>query len=111
MQYLVDMKLRSSLGNPSPADGVQFIENVIFPTLERCRSLVSEGTIVAGGPVIGAIRLVFMVESENPKMLEDAIMQLAIWPLAETAVVPLTTFGDRKMSVDGLHETIKKRFS
>ena len=111
MQYLVDMKLRSPLGNLSPAEGVQFIENIIFPTLERCRSLASEGTIVAGGPAIGAIRLVFVAEVENPKTLEDAIMQLAIWPLAETAVVPLTTFGDREQAVDGLHERLKNRFS
>ena len=111
MLYLVDMKLKSALGNPSPADGVQFIENVIFPTLERCQSLASKGTIVAGGPVIGGIRLVFMAEAENPKILEDAIMQLAIWPLSETAVVPLTTFGDRKQAVGVLHETLKKRFS
>ena len=51
------------------------------------------------------------VEAENPKMLEDEIMQLAIWLLAETAVVPLTTFRDRKQAVGGLHETLKKRFS
>ncbi|MEC4682209.1 MAG: hypothetical protein VST70_00795 [Nitrospirota bacterium] len=111
MQYLVDMKLRSPLGNPSPAEGVRFIENIIFPTLNRCRSLASEGTIVAGGPAIGAIRLVFVAEADNPKTLEDAIMQLAIWPLAETAVIPLTTFGDRKQAVDGLRETLENRFS
>jgi hypothetical protein len=109
MQYLVEMKLSAPLGNPSPAEGVQFIENVIVPTLERCRSLSSEGTIVAGGPAIGAIRLVFVAEVQNAKELEGVIMGLALWPLAETAVVPLTTFEDRKQEVGGLRDTLKSR--
>lgn len=109
MQYLVDMKLRAPLENPSPAEGVRFIENVIVPTLERCLSLTSEGTIVAGGPAIGAIRLVFVAEAQNAKELESAIMGLAIWPLSETAVVPLTTFGDRKQTVGGLRDTLDNR--
>ena len=111
MQYLVDMKLRSPLGNPTPSEGVRFIENVIFTTLERCLSLESEGTIVAGGPAIGAIRLVFVAEAQNAKELEEVIMRLAIWPMTETAVVPLTTFGNRKQVVGGLHENLRNQFS
>jgi hypothetical protein len=111
VQYLVDMKLRAPLGNPSPAEGVRFIENIIFPTLELCRSLASEGTIVAGGPAIGAIRLVFVAKAQNAKELESVIMGLAIWPMAETAVVPLTTFGDRKLAVEGLRNTLENRLS
>lgn len=105
------MKLMSPLRNPTVSEGIQFIENVIFPTLDRCRSLESDGTIVAGGPTIGAIRLVFVAEAQTAKELEGVIMQLAIWPMAETSVVPLTTFGDRKQVVGGLHETLRNGLS
>ncbi|MHB1606821.1 MAG: muconolactone Delta-isomerase family protein [Leptospirales bacterium] len=111
MQYLVDMKLRSSLGNPSPAEGAAFIENVILPTLDRCQSLASEGKILAGGPVVGAIRLAFVAEAQTPKELEKVIVGLSIWPMMETVIVPLTTFGDRKQVVSGLQESLRNRLS
>lgn len=109
MQYLVDMKLKSPSGNPTASEGVRFIESVIFPTLERCLSLESERTIVAGGPAIGAIRLVFVAEAQTAKALEAVIMRLEIWPLTETVIVPLTTFGDRKKVVSGLHEILRNQ--
>ena len=47
MLYLVDMTLASH--TRTPEEGVDFISNLILPTLAAGRELEAKGTIVAGG--------------------------------------------------------------
>lgn len=48
MQYLVPLRLRNSDSPTSPGSGIGFIEELILPTLERCKKL-QEDKILAGG--------------------------------------------------------------
>ena len=49
MQYLVQMKLVPQARPVTTEEGEAFIEQYIFPTLERCKKLQDEKEILAGG--------------------------------------------------------------
>lgn len=99
MQYLVQMRLVPQ-GRPTTSEeGIAFIEQTIFPTLERCKRLQDENRILAGGPINGAIGLVLVVNAQSARELDEVITSLPVWPRMEVEVTPLTTFEDRKQSV------------
>jgi len=107
MQYLVQLRLASPSRPISPEDGIFFIEQFIFPTLEICKNLEKEKKIVAGGPVSGGVALALIVNAESAKELDDLITSLPVWPRMETEVTPLTTFDDRRRSILPLYESLK----
>lgn len=107
MQYLVQLRLSSSARPMTPEDGVAFIEQFIFPTLELCKKLQEENKIAAGGPVSGAVALALIVNAESPQELDDLITSLPVWPRMETEVTPLTTFDARRQSLDARLEALK----
>jgi len=39
MQFPVEMQLASSVRSKSPEEGITFIEQYLFPTLEMCKKL------------------------------------------------------------------------
>jgi Muconolactone delta-isomerase len=94
MQYLVQAKLVA--GRPTtPEEGVAFIEQVIFPSLEMCKKLQDEKKILAGGPISGTIGIAMIVEVGSALELDELIESLPIWIRTETTVTPLTTFEGR----------------
>jgi muconolactone delta-isomerase len=99
MQYLVQMKIVPSGRPMSQEEGVAFFEELIRPTLEICRKLQDEKKIIGGGPISGTIGLVLLVQADSAKELDDLITGLPVWPRMETEVTPLTTFEDRKLSI------------
>ncbi|MDA8170885.1 MAG: hypothetical protein M0Z48_03550 [Nitrospiraceae bacterium] len=107
MQYLVQLRLSSSDRPMTPEDGVAFIEQFIFPTLELCKKLQEEKKIAAGGPVSGAVALALIVNAESAQELDDLITSLPVWPRMETEVTPLTTFDARKQSLTARLEALK----
>ena len=107
MQYLVQLKLSSSARPMTPQDGIAFIEQFIFPTLEICKELQEEKKIAAGGPMSGAIALALIVNAESAQELDDLITSLPIWPRMETKVTPLTTFDARRQSLTIRLEALK----
>ena len=107
MQYLVQLKLSSSARPMTPEEGVAFIEQFIFPTLELCKKLQEEKKIAAGGPVSGAVALALIVNAESAQELDDLITSLPVWPRMETEVTPLTTFDARRQSLLHLLEALK----
>ena len=107
MQYLVHLKLSSSARPMTPEDGIAFIEQFIFPTLELCKKLQEEKKIAAGGPVNGAVALALIVNVESAKELDDLITSLPVWPRMETEVTPLTTFDARRQSLAARLEALK----
>jgi muconolactone delta-isomerase len=96
MQYLVQLRLKSSASPKTREDGVAFIEQYIYPTLERCKKLQEERKIIAGGPVSGAVALAFITSADSAEELDDMVTRLPIWPLMDTEVTPLSTFDVRK---------------
>ncbi len=96
MQYLVQMKLVPHARPVTSEEGRAFIEQYIFPTLERCKKLQDEKKILAGGPMSGAIGLVLVVNAESARELDDLITSLPVWPRMETIVTPLSTFEERR---------------
>jgi muconolactone delta-isomerase len=99
MQYLVQLRLRSSASPMSPNDGIGFIEQLILPTLEQCKKLQDDGKILAGGPMSGAVALALIVTAESAQELDDLITSLPVWTRMETEVIPLTTFDERRRSI------------
>ena len=107
MQYLVQLKLSGSARPMTPEDGIVFIEQFIFPTLEMCKKLQEEKKIAAGGPVSGAVAIVLIVNAESAQELDDLITSLPVWPRMETKVTPLTTFDSRRKSLTARLEALK----
>src|SRR5262245_14170231 len=107
MQYLVQLRLASSSRPTTSQEGMTFIEQFIFPTLERCKELQDKNKILAGGPVSGAVALVLIVSVESAQELDELITSLPIWPRMETTVTPLTTFNDRMQALGARLEMLK----
>ncbi len=64
MQYLIQMRLSSSARPTTQEDGIAFIEQSIFPTLELCKKLQEEKKILAGGPMSGAVAITLIMTAE-----------------------------------------------
>lgn len=107
MQYLVQLRLSSSARPMTQEDGIAFIEQFIFPTLELCKRLQEAGKIAGGGPLCGAVALALIVNAESAKELDGLITSLPVWTRMETDVTPLITFDDRMQSVVPLREALK----
>ena len=99
MQYLVRMNLVSQGRPMNAAEGIAFFEEFIRPTLELGKKLHEEKKILAGGPVSGAIALAMIVQADSARELDDLITSLPVWPRMEVEVTPLSTFGDRGLSI------------
>ena len=111
MQYLVQLRLRNSANPMSPGDGIEFIEDLILPTLERCKKLQEDKKILAGGPMSGAVALSLIVTAGSAQELDDLVTSLPVWPRMETDVIPLTTFDERRRSVLSILEELKTQAS
>ena len=109
MQYLVQLRLSSAARPMTQEDGIVFIEQFIFPTLELCKKLQEEKKIVAGGPTSGAVALVLIVNAESARELDDLITNLPVWPRMETEVTPLTSFDGRALTLRPRVEQFKAR--
>jgi muconolactone delta-isomerase len=99
MQYLVRMNLAAPVRPATLPEGINFIEQAVLPTLQRCRQLRNENAILAGGPSSGAIALVFIIQAGSASELDELITSLPIWPRMEVEVTPLTTFEARERTV------------
>ena len=108
MQYLVQMRLANPSRPTTAAVGLAFIEQYILPTLERCEELQTHNTIIAGGPVSGAVALDLIVDADTAQRLDEVITGLPVWPMMETTVTALTTFADRRLAVRAMHERLAK---
>jgi muconolactone delta-isomerase len=112
MEYFVQMKLAAHTRPSTPQEGITFIEQYIFPTLELCKKMQAEKRILAGGPMSGAIGIAMIVQAESALELDQLIENLPVWPLMETTVTPLTTFDGRMAALrprlEALRATLKK---
>jgi muconolactone delta-isomerase len=97
-----------SKGRPTTnEEGVAFIEEIIRPTLERCKKLQEEKTILAGGPMSGVIGLALVVNEESGRELDDVVTSLPAWSRMETNVTPLATFEGRAETLQPKLERLK----
>ncbi|MGE5801911.1 MAG: muconolactone Delta-isomerase family protein [Gemmatimonadota bacterium] len=99
MLFLVEMDYATPGAALTPELGRAFVEQVILPTIARAEQLNEDGTIVAGGPVVGRIALRFMIEAETSAQADRVVSSLALWPLARTLVTPLVTLAERRKHV------------
>lgn len=93
--FLVEMKFAPVAGVPTPAEAVAIAERFIQPTLEQCQRLHDAGTIVAGGPTLGAMSFAFVLRAESARQAEELVMALPGWPRAQTSLTPLGSFAQR----------------
>lgn len=99
MEYLVQLQLSSSARPTTQEDGIAFIEQYIFPTLELCKKQQAEKKILAGGALSGTVALALIVNAESERELDDLITSLPVWPRMETKVTPLTSFDGRMQAL------------
>jgi muconolactone delta-isomerase len=107
MQYLVQLRLKSSASPKNREEGIAFIEQFIYPTLELGKKLQEEKKILAGGPVSGAVALAFIMSADSAKELDDLVTGLPVWPLMDTEVTVLSTFEARKQALQPRLEKLK----
>ena len=106
MLFLVELDRVNSGNNVTPETGQAFIENIIFPTLARAEQLVAEKKILSGGAVVGRIALRFIIEADSAEHVDRMITSLPVWPMAETRVTSLITFGERRQHAQKLLERL-----
>jgi len=99
MLFLVELDRVNPGSTPTPEGGQTFIEQLIFPTLDRAEQLVAEGTILSGGVAVGQIALRFIVEADSSEQVDRLVTSLPVWTVAETKVTPLISFGERREHV------------
>ena len=109
MLFLVELDHVKSGAPMTPDAGRAFIEHIIFPTLARAEQLVAEKKIVGGGPAVGRIALRFIVEAASAADVDQLISSLPVWPLAETRVTPLVSFGERRQGLQRLLDNLGSR--
>lgn len=109
MKYLVQMKLTSSGRPATPEEGVAFIEQIILPTLELCKTLEAEKKIIAGGVVSGSIALSLLVRAESAQEVDDLVTSLPVWPRMETTVTPLNSFEGRMQALRPRLDELKRQ--
>lgn len=107
MRFLVQMKLVAQGRPTSPEAEIALAENCIFPSVEMFRKLREEKKILAGGPISGTIGIAMIVEAASPLELDGVVESVAVWPLMETSVTPLTTFEDRIRAISSRLERAK----
>ncbi len=106
MFFLVELDHVKS-GSPLTSEqGRAFIEQTIFPTLARAEELVAEGKIVGGGAIAGRIALRFILQADSLPDADRLVSSLPLWPLAETRVIPLVAFSERRTSVQAILKTL-----
>ena len=96
MLFLVEIDHVKSGDLPTPEGGRTFIERIILPTLARADQLVADKTIVAGGLAAGRIAPRFIVDVEAATDVDRLLFSLPLWPISETRVSPLVSFGERR---------------
>jgi hypothetical protein len=109
MQFLVELDHVKSGAQLTPESAHAFVEQVIFPTIARAEQLMKEKKIVAGGPVAGQIALRFIAEADSVSQVDQIVTSLPLWPVAETRVTPLLSFGERRDHVQKLMDTVTTR--
>jgi len=102
MLFLIELDRVNPGSTPTPDGSRTFIEQVIFPTLDRAEQLVAEGTILSGGPVVGEVSLRFIVEADSSENVDRIVTSLPLWTVSKTKVTPLISFGERREHVKTL---------
>lgn len=95
MLYLVQMQLVMSGDRPQIEESIAFIEQIMLPSLQICSQIHSEGSVVAGGALTGAIAIAMIIEAESSQAVDKILMRLPFWSVMKTTVIPLIKFGER----------------
>lgn len=107
MQFLVQMRLVDA-GRPlTSQEGVELIE-LVLPTLEACRNLQEDGTILGGGPISGTVGLCLLLQVDSAERLDDVLTSLPVWPRMQTDVILLSTFDERERAVRQKLDSLKR---
>jgi muconolactone delta-isomerase len=109
MLFLVELDRINPGSTPTPESGRTFIEQVIFPTLDRAEQLVADGAILSGGAVVGEVALRFIVEADSTEHVDRIVTSLPVWTVAETTVTPLISFGERREHVQALLDRLSAK--
>ena len=99
MDYLIEMKVVQITTLLSPAEILAFSDRIVLPTMDSFRQLLSNGKIIAGGPLTGAMAFAFIARVNSPSELDVMLTSLPIWSRCQTTATPLTPFEDRETAI------------
>jgi len=102
MQFFVEMKLSdASRGqfDTTWSEAITFITQMAIPTVQMLADLKAKGKLIGGGPRVGDIWLVLIIEAESALELDKMLEVLPLWPRMQTTIAPLTTLPDRILSL------------
>ncbi|MBI4333304.1 MAG: hypothetical protein HY673_18725 [Chloroflexi bacterium] len=91
MLYLVTME-NMDQGPLTPQQNIEMMERAVIPTLEMAVKWQAEKRIMAGGGPVGSRSGVMIIEATSNEELNALLQSVPLWPLSETAVVPLVGF-------------------
>lgn len=107
MQYLVTMEFVEP-GPLFPAQQLgQMVAETILPSYDQLASLVANGTIVAGGTLVGSRTATFIVEAATHDELDQLLEGMPWWGVMKTTVAPLQAFAQRAANDRALMERIQ----
>jgi hypothetical protein len=108
MLYLVK-GVASGAGAPTtPQQAIELLEGPVIPSLAALAKHQADGTILAGGIVVGARACVFVLESPSHEEVTNLVRNLPFWGLLEWQVTPLETFSQRATLERQQVEMLKK---
>ncbi len=107
MIYLVTMESVETGEMHPPQQAIQFVEQMVIPSLEALAKMEAEKKILAGGIVAGARAAVFIVQASSNEELSRLLQSLPIWGIVKVDVTPLQSFKDRTNQDRELIEHLK----
>jgi uncharacterized protein YciI len=108
MLYVVK-GVASEAGAPTtPQQAVELLEGPVIPSLEALAQHQADGTILAGGIVVGARATMFVVEAASHEEVTKLVRNLPFWGILEWQVTPLETFAHRAALERQQVERLKK---
>ena len=106
MKYLVKGEYIDPGALLPPAQVVELIEGIVFPSLERLQEWNQKGKI-SGGLLTGERAGVFVIDAANNEELDRLLLELPMWGILKWTVTPLTSWGDRMKSEHAALDRLK----
>lgn len=88
------------------------MESMLVPGLQSLVDLQDKQVVLAGGAISGMKSVAFIVQAQSNDELNKVLMQLPLWDLMKTTVIPLDSLSSRlaceKQNVDAMKNSLSK---
>ncbi len=88
------------------------METMLIPGFQSLVDLMDKQVVLAGGAISGVKSVAFIVQAQSNDELNKMLMQLPLWDLMKTTVIPLDSLSSRlsceKQNLDALKNSLSK---